>query len=112
MHPLETYIRELREIRPSGEAVPETSYYGALATLFNEVGKSLKPRVHCIINLRNRGAGIPDGGLFTPDQFQRSSKTEPIAGQPPSRGAIEIKPTRDDAWITADGEQVSRYWDR
>jgi hypothetical protein len=112
MHPLETYIRALREIRSSGEAVPETSYYGALATLFNEVGKSLKPRVRCIVNLRNRGAGIPDGGLFTPDQFQRSSKTEPIAGQPPSRGAIEIKPTRDDAWITADGEQVSRYWTR
>lgn len=112
MHPLETYIRELREIRSSGEAVPETSYYGALANLFNEVGKSLKPRVRCIINLRNRGAGIPDGGLFTPDQFQRSSRTEPIAGQPPSRGAIEIKPTKDDAWITADSRQVSRYWDR
>lgn len=112
MHPLETYIRELREIRSSGEAVPETSYYGALANLFNEVGKSLKPRVRCIINLRNRGAGIPDGGLFTPDQFQRTSKTEPIAGQPPSRGAIEIKSTKGDAWITADGKQVSRYWDR
>jgi hypothetical protein len=112
MHPFEKYIQDLREIRSSGEAVPETSYYGALANLFNEVGKSLKPRVRCIINLRNRGAGIPDGGLFTPDQFQRSSKTEPIAGQPPSRGAIEIKPTKDDAWITADGKQVSRYWDR
>jgi hypothetical protein len=23
---------------------------------------------------------------------------------------IEVKPTKDDAWITADGEQVSRYW--
>src|SRR6266496_897297 len=112
MNPVETYLRELREIRSSGEAVPETSYYGALATLFNQVGKSLKPRVRCIINLRNRGAGIPYGGLFTPDQFQRSSKTEPIAGQPPSRGAIEIKSTRGDAWITADGKQVSRYWDR
>lgn len=112
MHPLETYIREMREIRSSGEAVPETSYYGALANLFNEVGKSLKPRVRCIINLRNRGAGIPDGGLFTPDQFQRTSKTEPIAGQPPSRGAIEIKSTKGDAWLTADGKQVSRYWER
>ena len=102
----------MREIRSSGEGVPETSYYGILANLFNEVGKSLKPRVRCIINIRNRGAGIPDGGLFTPDQFQRSSKTEPIAGLPPSRGAIEIKPTKDDAWITTDSRQVSRYWDR
>jgi hypothetical protein len=112
MHSVETYIRELPEIRSSGEAVPETSYYGALAALLNEIGKSLKPRVRCIVNLRNRGAGIPDGGLFTPDQFQRSSKSEPIAGQPPSRGAIEIKPTRDDAWVTANSKQVSRYWDR
>lgn len=87
MHPLETYVHELREIRSSGEAVPETSYYGALATLLNEVGKSLKPRVRCIINPRSRGAGTPDGGLFTPDQVRRSSKTEPIAGKIPSPGA-------------------------
>src|SRR6185295_284505 len=33
-------------------------------------------------------------------------------GLPPSRGAIEIKPTKDDAWITTDSRQVSRYWDR
>jgi hypothetical protein len=112
MHPLETYIRELREIRSSGEAVPETSYYGALAALLNEVGRSLKPRVRSIINPRNRGAGIPDGGLFTPDQFQRHDKSEPIGGQIPSRGVIEIKPTRDDAFVTAEGKQVSRYWDR
>ena len=25
---------------------------------------------------------------------------------------IEVKSTRDDAWVTADGEQVSRYWGR
>src|SRR6267143_2154124 len=50
----------------------------ALAALLNEVGKSLKPRVRCIINPRNRGAGIPDGGLFTPDQFQKHDKSEPI----------------------------------
>jgi hypothetical protein len=112
MHPLETYIRELREIRSSGEAVPETSYYGALAALLNEVGKSLKPRVRCIINPRNRGAGIPDGGLFTPDQFQRHDKSEPIGGQIPSRGVIEIKPTSDNAFVTSEGKQVSRYWDR
>src|SRR5262249_49658243 len=26
------------------------------------------------------------------------------------RGAIECKATRDDAWVTADGEQVTNYW--
>ena len=64
MHPLETYIRELRDIRASGAAVAETSYYGPLATLLNEVGKTLKPRVRCIINLRNQGGGILMAGYL------------------------------------------------
>jgi len=112
MHPLETYLRELREIRSSGQALPETSYYPALSNLFNEIGKQLKPRVRCIINIRNRGAGLPDGGLFTPDQFQNASGSEPLAGQTPSRGVIEVKSTRDDAFLTSETKQVSRYWDK
>jgi hypothetical protein len=110
MTPLETYLTELRDIRSSGAAVKETSYYPALSNLLNEVGKRLKPRVRCIINLANRGAGLPDGGLFTAEQFQKPSEAEPLPGQLPARGVIEVKSTRDDAWITADGEQVSRYW--
>lgn len=110
MNPLETYIRELRDIRSSGEAVAETSYYGALASLFNEVGKALKPKVRCVITIKNRGAGIPDGGLFTSDQFQKPSGSEPIKGQAPSRGVIEVKPASSDVWVTADGAQVSKYW--
>ena len=110
MTPLEIYLRELRDIRSSGAAVKETSYYPALSNLFNEVGKRLKPRVRCIINLANRGAGIPDGGFFTPDQFQKPSEAEPLPGQLPARGVIEVKSAKDDAWVTAEGEQVSRYW--
>jgi hypothetical protein len=41
MNPLETYIRELHDIRSSGAAVKETSYYGPLATLLNGIGKIL-----------------------------------------------------------------------
>src|SRR5439155_17787043 len=59
---------------------------------------------------RNRGAGLPDGGLFTGEQFQKASKTEPLPGQIPARGVTEVKPASDDAWVTADGEQVTRYW--
>src|SRR5208282_4325223 len=110
MTPLETYLRELRDVRSSGAAVKETSYYPALSNLFNEIGKHLKPRVRCIINLANRGAGLPDGGLFTAEQFQKPSEAEPLPGQPPARGVIEVKSTKDDAWVTAEGEQVSRYW--
>ena len=36
MNPVETYIRELREIRSSGGGTPEPSYYAPLANLFNE----------------------------------------------------------------------------
>jgi hypothetical protein len=112
MDPVETYITELRDIRASGAAVKETSYYPALSALLNELGKSLKPRVRCIINIKNKGAGIPDGGLFTPDQFQKASSGEPLQGQAPSRGAIEAKGTGDDVFAVADGEQVQRYLQR
>jgi hypothetical protein len=109
MHPLERYLCDLDEIRSTGAGVPETSYYSALSNLLNEVGRELRPRVRCIINLQNRRAGYPDGGLFTPDQFQRGTG-EVRQGQAPSRGVIEVKSTADDAWVTADGEQVTRYW--
>lgn len=112
MTPLEAYLTELRDIRSSGAAVKETSYYPALSNLLNEVGRKLKPRVRCIINLANRGAGLPDGGLFTPEQFQRPSDAEPLPGQLPVRGAIEVKSTKDDAWIIAEGKQVSDYRDK
>ena len=110
MTPLETYLRELRDIRSTGAGVDETSYYTPLANLLNETGKALKPRVRCIINPANRGAGIPDGGLFTADQFPKSPALEPLKGALPARGAIEVKPASDDAWVTADGQQVTKYW--
>jgi hypothetical protein len=69
---LETYLKEQCEIRSSGAAVKETSYYGPLAHLLNEIGKTLKPKVKCIVNLQNVGAGLPDGELFTHDQFQKA----------------------------------------
>jgi hypothetical protein len=107
--PLATYLQELSLIKSSGAGVEETSGYTALSNLLNEVGKTLKPRVRCIINLRNKGAGLPDGGLFSPDQFQRASEAEPLPGQLPSRGAIEVKGTRQAIHALADGEQVGRY---
>src|SRR5665648_1294358 len=101
MNPAEAYLTELRNIRASGAAVPETSGYGALANLLNEVGAKLKPKVRCLINLQNAGAGIPDGGLFTASQFPKSG-AEPLSGQLPSRGAIEAKAIGDDARVVAD----------
>jgi hypothetical protein len=106
---VETYLSELKDIRASGAGVPETSYYPALAGLFNGVGVTLKPKVRCVMNLKNLGAGMPDGGLFTPDQFHRQSDASPDAGQLPARGAVEVKGTRPDVTEIASSEQVKGY---
>ena len=111
MGPVETYLSEMRELRSARAGVKETTYYTALANLLDEVGKTLKPRVRCVLQLQNRGAGNPDGGLFTADQFPKGS-AEPAGAGIPSRGVIEIKATSEDAWFTADGEQVTKYWGR
>lgn len=110
--PLATYLQELRDIRSSGAAVKETSSYGPLANLFNAVGRTLKPKVRYIINIQNRGAGLPDGGFFTPDQFQRVAEAEPLPGQIPARGVVEVKGTGDDVDRIAESSQVDRYWER
>lgn len=44
------------------------------------------------MNIADRGAGIPDGGLFTADQFQKSNDVTPKQHQPPARGALEEQP--------------------
>src|ERR1022692_4022006 len=111
MNPVETYLEQLREIQSARAGVKETTYYTALANLLDEVGRTIKPRVRCILQLQNRGAGNPDGGLFTSDQFPKGS-AEPIGTGLPSRGVIEIKSTFEDAWVVADGPQVTKYWDR
>jgi hypothetical protein len=88
MNPLETYLKELSEIRAAGAGVKETSYYGPLANLLNEIGKPLKPKVKCIINLQNAGAGLLDGRFFNKDQFQKFVDAAPLPVQMPARGVI------------------------
>lgn len=107
---LEAYLAELHAIRVSGAGVEETSYYPALCNLFNAVGKTLKPtKVRCIIHTKNQGAGIPDGGLFTADQFLRQSDGTLKAGQLPARGAIEAKGTKPNVNTIAASSQVKEY---
>jgi len=87
---LETYLRSLSEDHASGEAVEETSGYDALQNLLNAAGEGLSPRVRAIINTKNRGAGIPDSGLFTVDQFGRDRVPDRVPSQLPERGAVEV----------------------
>ena len=109
---LEEYFQDLLATRQTGGGVKEESYYDALSNLLNAVGDGLKPRVRCVLQLANQGGGHPDGGLFTEEQWKQGDLKKPLLGLPqsPSRGAIEIKPTSDDAWITADTKQVTKYW--
>jgi hypothetical protein len=83
MHALETYLQDLRATRASGAAVKETSYYPALANLLNEIGKTLKPKVRCIVHLQDTGGGIPDGGLFTEEQI-RNNLSDLLTGATPA----------------------------
>ena len=108
-HILEEYLSELKAIRDTSAGVSETSYYPCLSNLFNAVGRTLRPKVRCVMNLRNLGAGMPDGGLFTADQFQRQADNAPKAGQLPARGAIEAKGTKPGTKAIAASEQVKQY---
>ncbi len=103
------FFAELRRVGASGGAAGEESRYPALANLLNAVGAALRPKVFCVSELADQGAGRPDFGLYAAKQAQRG---KPRAGQAPERGVVEVKSARDDAWVTADGEQVSRYWGR
>ena len=106
---VEHYLTDLRRIRASGGATGERSIYGPLANLLNDIGATLKPKVFCVGELADQGAGHPDFGLYSAKQVQRG---RPREGQAPERGVVEVKSAGDDAWLTAAGDQVSRYWDR
>lgn len=112
MNVVAQYLHELQVIHASGSAVKETSYYGPLERLLNAVGGELKPRVQAVMTLRNQGAGMPDGGLFTTDQLQRGTANAPLPGQLPGRGVIEVKGTGANVGEIAQSEQVRRYLDR
>ncbi|NTW97034.1 MAG: hypothetical protein HGB28_00575, partial [Oscillochloris sp.] len=106
-----TYLRDLHDIRASGSAVKETSYYPALAALLNTIGGDLRPRVRCILTLKNRGAGIPDGGLFTADQIAKQAPSDAFPAPLPARGVLEVKGTADEVAAIAKSPQVQKYLD-
>ena len=106
---VEDYFTDLRRVRGSGGATQERSLYGPLSNLLTAVGRTLKPKVFCVQELADQGAGHPDFGLYDAKQVQKGT---PRDGQMPERGVIEVKSPSDDAWRTAGGDQASRYWER
>ena len=109
MHPLEIYLTEVALLRG---ATKETSGYPALANLLNTAGHALKPKVKCIIHPKNAGAGIPDGGLFTPDQLKKYDEGGDFGDLIPARGVIEVKSAGQDIAGFANDGQVEKYLSR
>ncbi len=106
---VEHYFADLGRVRASGGATGERSTYGPLANLLNAIGGTLRPKVFCVGELADQGAGHPDFGLYAGRQVRQG---QPRQGQTPECGVVEVKAADDDAWLTAESSQVSRYWER
>ena len=99
------YFSELHRISASGGATSERASYPALSGLFRSIGSTLKPKVFCVQEVVDQGAGHPDFGLYPANQVQRRN---PRQGQIPACGVVDVKPAGDDEWLTADSDQVSK----
>ena len=108
---LGTFLSACTAVRRTGGGTSEKSYYTALNNLLDDMGSQLKPKVRCVMELKNLGAGNPDGGLFTSEQFdRRTSAVKDLAS--PARGVIEVKSPAEAVSDTATSAQVAKYWGR
>ena len=57
----------------------------------------------------SRALDIPTSDSTPPNS---SSAENPAKVSSPSAAWVEVKPPDDDAWLTAESDQVSRYWER
>jgi len=106
---VEEFFVDLRRIRQSGAATDERSNYAPLANLLNAVGATLKPKVYCLVEPADQGAGHPDLYIYTEKQIQQG---KPRKGQTPERGVVEVKAPDEDTKAQPVRDQVSRYWQR
>lgn len=102
------YITDLRAIRSTGSATAETSFYPPVDRLLNGAGQALKPPVLFSSQLRNSGAGMPDGGFF-PQYNRQRRNTEPQPLTNPERGVVEIKPVDYSLDALTNEPQTIRY---
>ena len=105
------YFQRMAQIRSTGGATSETSYYSALENLVNELGKHLGTQVVCNGQLKDQGVGHPDFGLYSNKQCRRGIP-KPGQGEIPERGVVEVKALGDDTWQTATGKQAAKYFRR
>ena len=106
---VETYLADLQRVRASGGATGERSSYGTAG----EPAQCHRRNAQAQGLLRRRvgrsGSGASRLWLYSAKQVQ---KGQPKQGQVPERGVVEVKAADDDTWLTAAGDQVSRYWGR
>ncbi|WP_182908705.1 type ISP restriction/modification enzyme [Microbispora sp. H13382] len=112
MSTLRAYLSGLEKIRATGEAVEETSYYGQLERLLNAIGRKLSPKVLCVLTTRNRGVGVPDGGLFIGNKAVEQAGPAVMVARVPERGVIEAKGPGKNVRRIARSQQVRKYLDR
>src|SRR6266568_7588038 len=109
---LERFLKALYEVHSVGVALPETSYYPDIKRLLEDVGASLSPKVRPVIQIRNQGSGIPDGGLFVVRPSGPVHSSDPMEASAPERGALEVKPPDRDLTAIVGSSQVRRYLER
>ncbi|MCS7079162.1 MAG: N-6 DNA methylase [Chloracidobacterium sp.] len=109
LDPVVTYFCDLGEIRRSGAATPEMSFYPALKRLLDAVGATLRPQVQCLLHPKGGESGLPDGGLFTVDQLPQETPPTDLRAVSPARGVIEVKSADQDIADVIESEQVRRY---
>src|SRR5262249_54718173 len=97
LNPAVAYLDHLHEIKATRRGTPELSFRAALENLLNAVGRGLDPAVQVTAELADTGAGRPDFGWI-------ESKSGIL------RGVVEVKSASEDTPQTADGKQVTRYW--
>ena len=104
------YLSEIARVRGTGAGTGETSYYGALQNAFNAVGGQLRPKVFCVPQLANqRGAGLPDFGLFAASQIARGTPLEWASGALPERGIVEADDIPASLSVKRGSAQVARF---
>jgi hypothetical protein len=104
---LSAYLAEIARIRATRAGTGEISYYGAITGALNAAGERLKPRVFCVPNLRNRGSGFPDMGLFVVSRGQPPDDWQGV--QTPDRGVVEVDDIPADLSVKVGSAQVRRY---
>lgn len=110
MSPVTDYLQTLDTIRRSGSATQERSLYPPLQALLTAIGDTLAPKVRCVHELADIGAGRPDFGLFTATQLGFADiGRDPVATRP-ERGVIEAKGPPADVAQVAGTRQVHDYW--